>query len=295
MPLVDSTANTLDCRVLLGWMSGQQAVHFLLNECRMERAMSIGQAEDLWKEYRARVEELPSRAGAPVRTFQLDAANRAIQQEFLEAHPEASDVTGFTLIHPLDLQVHQLQIVTDSSLGLASEIQRNGWLKTALLREPENHPIRWRAEQSQLVFELPHPEFALTAPAPPDARMRIVPLPAWVSVAKFEDRTLLVNGYHRTFAAASRMHFAPGDRRENSLLFPVSSVLPFPDPPNRQTREELLGPRPPRFADFFDRSLALPVKLPRHTRYEMRVKVEIAGVRVEEKTLNKPGTRSANA
>jgi hypothetical protein len=89
------TANTLDCRVLLGWMSGPQAVHFLVNECRMDRNMSIGQAEDLWKEYRTRVEDLPLRTGAPVRTFELDAADRAIQQEFFEAHPEASDVTGF--------------------------------------------------------------------------------------------------------------------------------------------------------------------------------------------------------
>jgi len=289
------SANTLDCRVLLGWMSGPQAVHFLLNECRMDREMSIGQAEDLWKGYQTRVEELPLRGGAPVRTFELDAADRAIQRAFLEAHPEASDVTGFARIHPLDLQVHQLQVACDSAMGPATEINRNGWLKTALLREPENHPIRWRAEQSQLVFELPHPEFVLTAPAPPDARMQIVPLPAWVSVARFEDRTLLVNGYHRTFAEASRMHFARGDGRENSLLFPVSSVLPFPNPPDRQTREVLLGARPPRFGDFFDRSLAMQVKLPRYTHYEMRVQVAIGGVRLEEKVRNKPGTRFANA
>jgi hypothetical protein len=244
--------------------------------------MSIGQAEDLWNEYRTRVDELAPRLPAALRTFELDAADRAIQHAFLEAHPEAADITGFIRIHPLDLQVHQLQVVTDSSLGLAAKIDRNGWLKTALLRDPEDYPIRWRAEQSRLVFELPHPEFVLTAPAPPDARMQIAPLPAWVSVARFDGCTLLVNGYHRTFASVSRMQFASGDGRENSLLFPVSSVLPFLHPPDRQTRDVLLRARPPRFGDFFDRSLALPVKLARNTHYEMRVQVEIIGVPAAE-------------
>jgi hypothetical protein len=65
---------------------------------------------------------------------------------------------------------------------------------------------------------------------------------------------MLVNGYNRTFAEVSRMQFALRDGRENSLLFPVSRVLPFPDPPDRQTREVLLGARPPHFADFFDQT-----------------------------------------
>src|SRR5947209_6498727 len=146
----------LNCRVLLGWMPRQQAVQFLLDECDTGRDMSIGRAEDLWKEFRERVDGLPARSDSAPETFALDEADQEVERRFRTLHPHATDVIGFVRLNPLELQVHQLQVVSDPLMGYSEKMQRDGWLKTALPEGFENHPIRWRVEQSQLVFELPH-------------------------------------------------------------------------------------------------------------------------------------------
>jgi hypothetical protein len=273
--------STLDCRVLLGWMQPEEAVPFLLNECVTEPATAPDWAERTWKTFRSRVERLPVRPGAAPRLGVLDQQDIDAQLEFARRHPEAIDVKGFVRVDPLDLQVHQLQIVTDPALVYPDQLERAGWLRTALPERDSNTAIRWRAEQNQLVFELPHGEFVLTAPAPPDARMQIAPLPAYVSVARLEDRMLLVNGYHRTFAWLSALRLLKGPSARTQLLFPLSTTLPFSSPPDPAIRERLLGPRAPTFADFFDDELALCVRTRRNKHYEMRVQVEIRGVHEE--------------
>ena len=272
-------ARVLPGRTLLGWMSREQAVQFLQTQCVSEPPLSAGVAAELWRTYRSRVEDLPSRPLTQPRTFPLDEADREAERQFLDTHAFASDIAGFVRIDPMALQIHQLQVITQSLPGLHEKFIAGGWMKTALSDGDANHSIRWSAQQNQLVFELPSGEFFLTAPSPPDAHMRIAPLPAYVSVAQFEGRTLLVNGYHRTFAWLDLMRkVGSGVEAETGLLYPLSTNLPFPIPPDAQTSEVLAGPRPPLFADFFDDHLALPVSLRRNKHYEMRVKVEIVGV-----------------
>jgi len=108
--------------------------------------------------------------------------------------------------------------------------------------------------------------------------MQVQQQPAHVAVAEYERRMLLVNGYHRTFQWANRHLSENGSGGELSILFPVSTILPFHVPPDQQTRDFLFAPRAPLFRDFFDDRLALPVRMRRKKRYEMSIQTRITGV-----------------
>src|SRR5437867_2620617 len=112
-------------RLLPGWMQREQAVQFLLNQCRTDPPISPGIAGEIWRDYRTRVEELPVRPSVPPRTFPLSNAEHDASRRFLSNHPEAANVTGFVRINPMDLQVHQLQVAADYPLSAS-------WVTTAM-------------------------------------------------------------------------------------------------------------------------------------------------------------------
>ena len=53
---------TLKGRVLLGWLSRDAAIQFLLKECVFDPPIDAAAAESIWQDYRTRVDALPVRA-----------------------------------------------------------------------------------------------------------------------------------------------------------------------------------------------------------------------------------------
>jgi hypothetical protein len=128
-------------------------------------------------------------------------------------------------------------------------------------------------EDNAVKVTLPHGEHMLGLR--PDGAFEIQQGGGYVCVCEINGRMVLKAGYHRSFAFARAAANAP-DAKDKSLLVALTATAPFqlsPQCPTQGLRTTVLGSRPPLFADFFDDSLAMTVKL-RRKKYEMHVRFE---------------------
>jgi hypothetical protein len=75
--------NTLEGKVLLGWMTKEEARIALCDACHFDPAMTAVKAEQLWREYKQRVDALPERPSIATAELPLDSSEQAIAEEFL--------------------------------------------------------------------------------------------------------------------------------------------------------------------------------------------------------------------
>ena len=266
-------SNSLDARVLLGWMQAEDAVRFLSEECEFDAAPCRDDALRMWESAKRRIMALPPASACehPVQ-HRLNSADHKIVQKFRRQYSRATDIIDFLKVDPMSLIVHQLFVVTDVQESLREAVMGEGWFRTALLDVQNQAAVKWRVEADQVVFELPHGEFFLSAPKAHDTRLQLLQNPAFVAVARLKNRLLLANGYHRLFARAMVGPAEP-------LLFACSEQLPFGSTRENDTlRETLLSPRPPLFADFFDERAYVSVRMKKKRGYEMRVRVEMTAL-----------------
>ena len=269
----------LPARALLGWMSREQAVRFLRQDCLFSTPLSECDAEQLWRSFKTIVDNLPEAPLAPPRNMPLSAADLKAVRKFRNRHSDSDFVVDFAKVDATELTVHQLWIstaVAGKYRGLASDEE---WIDIALLNPPSSSQFRWRWEGQTLVFDLPHAEFFLAGPLQPHGQLQLAQARAVVTVWKHEDRLLLTGGYHRTFARIQAANETPNAPR--GVLFAVSRQLALLGTSPEEIMAMMRGGRPPRMADFFDDRVFLPVTL-RRKRYQARVNFELKGIDAEE-------------
>src|SRR5712691_9659377 len=74
---------TLRGRVLLGWMSRDQAINFLLNDCVFDPPIDAAAAERIWREYRDRAEAIPERQPIMPARLPLNHNERVHAKQFM--------------------------------------------------------------------------------------------------------------------------------------------------------------------------------------------------------------------
>ena len=256
-------------------MAREQALKFLMEDCRFSTPLTLRAAEEIWESRKAIVENLPSEEILPARKLPLSAADLKAARKFRSKHPDAHYVVDFVRLNPMDLIVHQLWVSTAIADGYRDRVAPDKWLQTALLDPPSNSGLKSRREGNTIIFDLPHSEFFLAGPLQPNEQMRVSEADGFVTVAFHANRALLLRGYHRTFACAQ---FALGAlNAPHGVLFGVSNQLASMGSEADNVRSTMEGPRPPRMSDWFDDRFSLPVTL-RRRQYRMQIHYEVTEI-----------------
>jgi len=248
----------MDAVLLLAWMERDEAVLWLRDHCWFDPQLTEAKAEEIWKVYRDRGNALPERIIEPPQRFPIPAAQRQLVLQFLARFrgPEVLDVIK---VNPMDLVVYQRYVVTDRC---DHHVQQPGvWARKFLVIDRPAANLPGRIENGILKFALPHAEHLIGIQ--PDGAFRIQQSDGYVALSEIGGRLLLKAGYHRSFAFARALMNEP-DASEKCALFALTRSLPpdlAPNCPNQGLRTSVLGTRAPLLRDFFDRDLAMEVKL----------------------------------
>lgn len=232
----------------------------------------------MWREYRCRVDQLePREALAPAKVPITDRHEQEAATEFMRLYRSASNVLGVVKVNPMELVVHQLQIVIQRSTHYRPHVgSKRTWLQTSLLCNSALSPqLTIRALPNAIDAELPHGEFMLGFDS--QFGFTIQQLSPHVNVTEYGRRMMLWAGYHRTYARMAGMAPDASDRSLVVALSRFGDSKISPAWPNRGEREMLTGARPPLFRDFFDERFFVKVKL-RKKRYELQIRGQIVAI-----------------
>jgi tetratricopeptide (TPR) repeat protein len=281
-PARDCNASRLDSLALPGWMTQADALDFLQNDCVFPHPLTAAQAEDLWLKYKRRVEALPANDDRPADILPMSEADVKTARKFRARHPNEHSIVDIVRLNPLDLIIHQQWISPTLAERYAENAAPARWNQTALLDPPASPPPKPRRDGNTLVFDLPHAEFLLSEYSGTESQLRLTEPRAFVTVAFYAGRALLLTGYHRTFALARHLIAMPGAPR--GVLFAVSNALDLMGADADEVKTAMMSARPARVSDFFDPHVCLPLEMKRR-RFQMRVSYEvISSDAIEEDT-----------
>lgn len=281
---------TLEGRVLVGWMDRDTAVRYLTTTCVFDPPITDADAEALWRPYRERCEALPERAASAPQRLPLSHDERHHATQFMSALARMGphNIQEVIKVDLSCLVVHQLYVVASrSSQQYMNQVRSTtGWLQHALPLTPRA-PAQIRTNfavnglHTSADIDIPHAEF-IFAPDPTGQFFSVQQFQCYISVmmgqGTFANRMLLKAGYHRSYARALSM--IPAATVPSAVVALERNT--FGAPPNQAVGAGLTvataglragpaGRRPALFADFFDDDLAMRVNL-RRKRYQLQVR-----------------------
>src|SRR5436853_6340841 len=100
---------SVNTKLLLGWMDENEALTWLLKECKREAPFTENSARELWNEYRGRVSALGERTCVPpLRLLDRSTKEEYVEHHFIQKHAKNANVLGvYKLDDPGKLIVHQ--------------------------------------------------------------------------------------------------------------------------------------------------------------------------------------------
>jgi hypothetical protein len=270
-------ANIYRGTALLGWMSRDEAVRFLKEDCWTAGGWRDENAIALWQESRDRAAALPEREAPAPSGLSLSDDERNYIGRFLP-HLHGLGISGSTIvkIDPMQLVVAQYHIAIDLAARYAERCKSaDDWMSLSMPISSVNPDLSASFARNNLdtniLIELPHAEFIFGMH--PQGGFGPKELRRHVAVMKMGDRMLLSKGYHRLYA---RVSAAEGKLPERLSLVVLESEALAPAERGMRASPEtdaglrVFGVRPALFADFFTEGLATPVYL-RRKRYQLRV------------------------
>src|SRR5581483_2667776 len=226
-------------RVLLGWLSRDQAVQFLLQECVFDPPLDAAAAETLWRPYRNRAIALPERAPATLTRLRQTPAEIAHAKAFMGFlnGMGSHDILEVIKVDLSGLAVIQHHVVTERCDDYAKRVMsESGWLTECLPTAANNSSIRITPVRQAHPFstgtdiDIPHAEFLFAANKMTGA-WTVSELLRHVTAVEFGGRTFLKGGYHRSFARISATPTATVPSAVVALASNASVVLPVPTQP----------------------------------------------------------------
>lgn len=262
--------------VLIGWMTRDEAVTFLCDQCAFDPPLSAEQAEAQWRVYRDAVEGLGERDATGPAELPLDREEERAARRFMTHHRQAPNILRVVKVDPMRLIVKQLMVVTERSDDYRGQCATSqGWLALGLSTTTTNAQIQMRFGLNAMEFDIPHAEYF--AAFGPNNQWGLQEGARHVSVTGVQGRMMLWAGYHRSYARVSSM--AP-DAIDRSLVVALTTDGDFAvsqASPNHGLRDMLCGLRPPLFADFFDDRFFMRVPL-RRRRFVLQVRAQVVAV-----------------
>lgn len=265
---------TYDGIVLLGWMTQEDALQYLKEDCIFDPPLSDKEATLLWEKYRSEVETLGTRSiQAPERIPITDLASIELINYFLKIYKFDPSVLDVIKIDPLQLLIRQFDIVLDVAKRHVDEVGAH-WVENALLPKPSPFPESFsiRAAPNSIDIKVPDGEWVLVFDQ--EKGLMITQRSKYVNVFAFDQRMLLWAGYHRVYAKVQN-HLSKDQAIIVALTKPIEAETLFASNLlNPRLKDLLLSDCPPLFKDFFNERLVLKVKL-RKKRYELWIRGQI--------------------
>jgi hypothetical protein len=279
-PLGPQPPSTYTGVVLLGWMERDQAVRFLMEDCRFEKPLTESDAEGVWRKWRDRAATLPERQALAPEAVPLTASENAHAARFLQ-FIGALGVSGVQVvkIDPLQLVVGQYHIAIDVAAAHAGRPHDDeGWMEHLLPSSPSNPKLDMnftrRNFDTEIMIDLPHAEFIFGVHS--HGGFGPKEMLGYVMAIRIGNRMMLGKGYHRLYSRISACRGSFPERLSLVALDPSTLTPPPPDTAQAGAASsshglEIFGARPAVFADFFTEGLAMPVYL-RRKRYQLQVR-----------------------
>jgi len=269
-------------KVLLGWLSRENAIKYLQESCIFDPPLTAEQAEAMWAEKKAAVDALEPRTAPAPPELVMTSAERETANRFIAALSRNPGGLGaiqrVVKLDPRGLICRQFDVNVDRAAEHAVQITAATWAARnclALTRPNQSPRLPWKVVDSGWDFTLPHGEFLLGFNG---QIFGIVQGAPHVAVSSVGARTILWSGYHRCYArAAAIVNPATNDR---SVLAALTTEAGLAVTTNQSLRDLFLGERPALLGDFFDDRLCINVEFPRQ-RYELQIRAKIVPIPVQ--------------
>jgi hypothetical protein len=256
--------NTVPAKLLLGWMSQNEALRSL-NSCYFEEPLREREAIKLWKQYRDRVRALPLRTVDELPTFPFsdaEAAAVAAHLARIRAGPNGGLCPEVIKVSPANIIAKQFYVLTDHSENHGNEMnceeaRTKKFLGIGL--ESKGQLRARRVSRRSVEVDLPHMEFVpIAVPGGFDFKERDR---YTLAIRSPNGRLVLWGGYHRTHAVLCQ---TAGDAAAVAPLLTVmrgvSDADKFFSVPST-ARDAVLGDRPAFLCDFLNEDLFIRVNL----------------------------------
>ncbi len=266
-------------KVLLGWLTREEAIRYLQQECVFDPPLTEQQAEAHWAERRARVDGLDPRLAPSPPILEMTAAEREAADRFISFYRRAPTGLGhIQSVVKLDasgLVLRQLDINLDRANEYMRHARAATWCaRNCLATERPNVQMNVTTLPNGWNFGLPHAEFMLAFNGQVFGIAQGAP---HVSVSVAGARTVLWAGYHRCYVRAGTVNPEGIDRSVLAALTSEGALALAPESGNQSLRDLVFGERPPPLSDFFDERLFMEVEL-RRKRFELQIRVGIARI-----------------
>ena len=192
----------LNGKLLLGWMTQQEAVTALREASFFKPQLTVDEAISLWSSYRARVLSLPQRPTSISEELAFDDAEKSVADNFMTeaTNRGAANIVGIIKVLPADLLVHQTHLVTSISAkyeGTAND--SSSWASCCLGRGMLAGKVPINQSGNKIIAQLPHAEYR--AAFGPGGRISIIESEKMIGVVRVGQSLWLSSGYHRAYAA----------------------------------------------------------------------------------------------
>ncbi|HET9407461.1 MAG TPA: hypothetical protein VFO39_09505 [Candidatus Sulfotelmatobacter sp.] len=260
--------NTVKAKLLLGWMTEFEAMHFLRN-CVFDPPKTDDEMLALWRLYRDKVSAIGKRQVPKFKTHKLSLAEESTGKTIVNKarRTNGTNVKRVIKIDPRDLLIHQLYVITDQSGKYAVHmLDKRKRLNVCLGIGMENKtPIGPAVRDGNWLKKIvPHGEFVpfaingkIVMNGPNDFHAQ--EQARFISFTQFDEKLLLWAGYHRSHALVSQTKPEDTERllvgtlvTDGEAFLGASSVLP-------DKRAVVRGDCPPLFSDFFNPELCIIV------------------------------------
>jgi len=279
--------NAVRGRILPGWMVHDEAMNYLTQECIPP--MTAQDAEQIWQQYRQRVEALAENRALAPKYLPLNTQETAHANSFMQFLNTRGphQVARVVKVELRQLVVTQYYVITERAEDYRHRTTSSAdWLREFLpltvlpaqtrtsfsLGPPASpHPL-----SSYIEIDMPHGEFALLPADPTLTVFGAAQFMRHVTGCETQNRLLLKAGYHRAYA---RVLSAPTATVPTALIaLELNTCVPPanqpPAVPGVTTGTVGLNPfgrRPALFLDFFTDGLFMDVLLKRK-RYQLQIK-----------------------
>jgi hypothetical protein len=256
---MNDVTKKLNGKLLLGWMTKEEAQTALCQACCFDPAMTGLKAEQTWQEYQRRVKALPERPLTAATELPLDSSEQTIAEEFLSTARQhgAKNVIEVIKVVPNDLLVNQFHIVTDLSEKYDSALAAPSpsWARTCLGVGMLSGKVDCRQTGNTIVAQLPHAEYR--GSFTPDGQPNVIESQKMIGIVRVNGALWLSSGYHRAYAAL---------RALNAPI--LAAVVTHPVVP-----DIVLGSRCARLSDYLTETMAMAVEVWR-LRYELHLDLQ---------------------
>ena len=269
---------TLRGRVLLGWMSREEGVNFLINDCEFNPPINVAEAENIWRDYRHRAEALPERPLIMPNRLGLSVQEIAHIQRFRKFVNSfgPNSIIDVAKINILELRIIQYYIATErSEIYRQATPHHNNWIGETLPTSIHPTQIRFTGQQTGMntsyTIEIPHAEHVFSCDAA--GKFSASQLLRHVTIMENGGCAYLTAGYHRCFAICFSVPTATVPSAVVAVAVNTLTTPPATSNAALGVTDSDLGPYGTRaaiFADFFTDDLFMEVNL-RKKRYQIQV------------------------